>query len=360
MSGVGGARDRSACAILAIYRIPSMGVFESKRVYQGKDAKMDYTKLLAECDEGKAIPPLADRARQLSKQVASVEDRILFERGDVERREADLASFKDAAAAKLATSTSAYREWQARFRKLTVDLATARDALAILENEISPKTKSALEVARGKLSQSLTALYLAARPRCQSRMAELISVVVEEHDVFFAACRRLHQAHGLAFAKPAFDNGIIVEHARFAHFGKRLLTSPMHYLAFSDPPAEAPPVDLPAPGVAPVDVPDGQAALGATISDAVDSLDAPDAPGSTRTPAPDAGAVPDDAPAAVQDAPGSETSAQEAPGATRGEPLDTQAAPEGDPEKSGTRLPTILTGNVADLDADAPPDAGGI
>jgi len=305
---------------------------------------MNYLETL-KTEASKSVEGLAATVAKLAKQIATIEDRIKYETADVARREANLARFKASAAAKLATSTSAYREWQGRFRRLTLDLATARDALAILENEISPKTKSALEVARGKLAGALTAVCLAVRPSCDTRLAELVDVVVGECDCFLAACVRLHEDNGCVFVPPSFDPGPTATHPRLARCEKRNLTSPAKSLSFTPPPA------TPAPQAAPVDVPDRQAALGATISDAVDSLDAPDAPGSTRTPAPDAGAVPDDAPAAVQDAPGSETSAQEAPGATRGEPLDTQAAPEGDPEKSGTRLPTILTGNVADLDA---------
>jgi len=294
---------------------------------------MTYLEKLKTEAEAKAIPALAGKVRQLAKEVASIEDRILFERGDVQRREENLATFRDEAAAKLATSTSRYVEWQNRFRRLTVDLAAARDGLALLETVIAPKTKLALQEAREKLSQTLAAACLAVRPAAEAEMARLLDVVVAEHDLYIDASKRLHEDHGCAFVLPAFyhPGGPRCQHSRIARVGKHLLTDSAMYLAFTLPPAQE---------AAPVDVPDRQAALGATISDAVDSQDAPDAPGATPTPALDTSATSDAAPTA---SPGVETSAQDASGRTISDGADTQTAPEGVCEKKGSKP----TGNKA-------------
>ena len=282
---------------------------------------MNYETMLR-AEASKTVEGLAATVAKLKKQVESIEDRIRYERADVDRRAENLTHFKESAAAKLATSTSAYREWQNRFRRLTLDLATARDALAILENEISPKTKSALEVARGKLAGALTAVCLAVRPSCDTRLAELVDVVVGECDCFLAACVRLHEDNGLAFVPPSFDPGPTATHPRLARCEKRTLTAPMKSLSF-----------VPVPQAAP------QAA--------------PDAPGATPTPALDTSATSDAAPTA---SPGVETSAQDASGATNGDGADALPYPPEDSEKKATRPPTILTGDVAGTDPDAPPD----
>ena len=278
---------------------------------------MTYLEKLKTEAEAKAIPALAGKVRQLAKEVASIEDRIRYERDDVQRREENLATFRDEAAAKLATSTSRYIEWQNRFRRLTVDLAAARDGLALLETVIAPKTKLALQEARGKLAQLLAAACLSARPSCEARMAELLDAVVAEHDAFLAACASLHLDHGCVFVPPSFDPGPTATHPRLARCEKRTLTASAKSLSFVPAPA------TPAPQAAPVDVPDRQAA-----------------PESTPTPAPDAGAaLKEDAAAA----PGVETSAQDASGRTISDGADTQTAPEGVCEKKGSKP----TGNKA-------------
>jgi len=315
---------------------------------------MNYETMLR-AEASKTVEGLALTVAKLKKQIASVEDRIRYERADVDRRAENLTHFKESAAAKLATSTSAYREWQNRFRRLTLDLAAARDGLALLETVIAPKTKLAMQEARGKLSQALAAACLAVRPAAEAEMARLLDVVVAEHDLYIDASKRLHEDHGCAFVLPAFyhPGGPRCQHSRIARVGKHLLTDSAMYLAFTLPPAPA----TPAPQAAPVDVPDGQAPLGAAISDAVDSHAAPDAPGTTPTTTPDTGAVPDAAPTA---APGVEKSAQAASGATNGDGADALPYPPEDSEKKATRPPTILTGDVAGTDPDAPPDAGEI
>lgn len=303
---------------------------------------MTYAKLLAERDDGKAIPPLAVKVRQLEKQVASVEDRIHFEIGDVERREGNIARFKDAAAAKLATSTSAYREWQARFKKLTVDLTTARDALALLVDVIAPKTKADLDVARKELLAALTAPCMAVRPAAEARMAELLDAVVAEHDAFLDACVRLHQDHGLVFVPPVRYPGPRVEHARLAHFGKHALTSPMKFLAFTVWPA---PAEAPAAVQAVQDANTEKEVQGAVAGEIVQ----PEPPGEAREAVggvlaptkPEREAPPVDVDA--QDVPGPEKDAQDAPGATNGERLDSLDPPAEIAEKKAT----LLTGETS-------------
>jgi len=302
-------------------------------------------------EAAKTVEGLGATVRALEKQVASVEDRILFERGDVLRREENLAKFQDDAASKLTLSTSRYREWQNRFGRLTADLATARSALVLLETVIAPKARLLRQEARGKLLEALAAVYRAGRPRCQARMAELLDAVVAEHDAFFAACKQLHRDYGLGFATPSFDPGIAVEHARFSRLGKHTLISPMHYLAFTDPPA---------PAEAPVAVQDANTekeVQGATEGEIVQ----PEPPGEAREAVggvlaptkPEREAPPVDVDA--QDVPGPEKDAQDAPGATNGERLDSLDPPaEIAPEKCTTGA-SFLTGNVAEPDADAPP-----
>ena len=210
-------------------------------------------------EAAKTVEGLAANVVELEKQVVKIEDRILYARDDLARIDGTIADFKAKSAEKLTASTSAYAEWQGRLRRLTQEWNSAKEALALLEAQIAPKTKAARGVARKELSQALTGLCLAGRPRCSARMAELLDVVVGEHDAYLAACERLHQDYGLTFTPPDFDHGVVVEHARLSHVRKHLLTSPMHYLAFTDPPAPAEAVQA-APG-APISIPPGTFAL---------------------------------------------------------------------------------------------------
>jgi len=339
---------------------------------------MDYATTLQADAASKGLSALAERVRKLERQRAAVEDRIKNERENLARTEEHIASFKSQAAEKLARGTSAYQEFLGRLRRLKLEVETAKEALALLDAETRPAVEKELWETRGKLSQALDALCLAARPAAEARMAELLGAVVSEHDEFLGGCARLFLDHGLVFTPPPRYSGPRVEHARFAHFGKRLLTSPMHYLAFSDPPA------TPAPQAAPVDVPDRQATPGATPTPAPDTGAAPvdendrrNAPESTISAPSDAGAVLKEDAAA---APGVETSAQAASGRTISDGADTQTAPEGVCEKKGskptgnkaspveepapqevapekgTTLRTGATPGPAGMDPDAPPD----
>ena len=288
---------------------------------------MDYLATMKVEAESKALPALAETVRKLERQRAAVEDRIKNERENLARTEEHIASFKGQAAEKLARGTSAYREFQGRLRRLKLEAETAKEALALLDAETRPAVEKELWETREKLLQALTALCLAVRPAAEARMAALVDAVVAENDRFLAACANLHLDHGCVFVPPSFDPGPTATHPRLARCEKRTLTASAKSLSFVPPPA------TPAPQAAPVDVPDRQAAPGATISDGADPL----------------------------------------------------PYPQGDSEKKATRPPTILTGDVAgtapdadalppgleaqdcasvdaedqaDLDAEAPPDAG--
>ena len=296
--------------------------------------------MLAERAASKALPALAEKVRKLEKQRAAVLDRLQNERDDLDRAARNITAHKEVAGERLASSTSAYKEWQGKLRRLTLELETAREALALLEGETRPAVEKELWETREKLLQALRTLCLAARPSCEARMAELLNAVVAEHDSFLDACVRLHEDHGCAFTPPPRYEGPRVEHARLDHIGKHRLTSPAPFLAFTPPPApaEAMPPTTPDTGAAPVDENDRRNAPESTIS----------APS-------DAGAVLKEDAAA---APGVETSAQDASGRTISDGADALPYPQGDSEKKATRPPTILTGDVAGTDPDAPPAAG--
>jgi len=283
---------------------------------------MTYLEKLKTEAESKALPALAEKMRKLEKQRAAVEDRIKNERENLARTEEHIASFKGQAAEKLARGTSVYAEFLGRLRRLKLEAETAKEALALLDAETRPAVEKELWETREKLLQALTALCLAVRPAAEARMAELLDAVVAEHDAFLDGCARLHQDNGLAFVPPSFDPGPTATHPRLARCEKRTLTAPMKSLSF-----------VPVPQAAP------QAA--------------PDAPGATPTPALDTSATSDAAPTA---SPGVETSAQDASGATNGDGADALPYPPEDSEKKATRPPTILTGDVAGTDPDAPPD----
>ena len=290
---------------------------------------MTYATMLAERAASKALPALAEKVRKLEKQRAAVLDRLQNERDDLDRAARNITAHKEVAGERLASSTSDYKAWQGKLRRLTLELETAREALALLEGETRPAVEKELWETRGKLSQALDALCLAARPAAEARMAELLGAVVSEHDEFLGGCARLFLDHGLVFTPPPRYSGPRCEHPRLDHIGKHRLTSAAPFLAFTVPPAPA----TPAPQAAPVDVPDRQAVPDSTIS----------AP-------PDAGAaLKEDAAAS----PGVETSAQDASGATNGDGADALPYPPEDSEKKATRLPTILTGDVAGTDPDA-------
>lgn len=291
-----------------------------------------YENLKAEA--AKHIEGLGATVRALEKQVASVSDRILFERGDILRREGNLSRFQDTAAAKLETSTARYLEWQGRHRKLTVDLATARDGLALLETKILPKVKSDLAVARAKLSQALATLCLAGRAGCGARMAVLLDAVIAEHDEYFLACKQLHADYSLGYTTPGYDSGIVVEHARIRNGQKLLNTSTMRYLSFTDPrvPEEAPPVDVDTQAV---QGPDKDAQGDDRTEKGVQG--ATDAEIVAPAPAPAPLEAPLDAPEAAA-APESDEREEMVQGATeRGE-----AAPEAPPEALPKKRATLL------------------
>ena len=310
---------------------------------------MDYLATLKIEAESKALPALAERVRKLQKQRAAVLDRLQNERENLARTEEHIASFKGQAAEKLARGTSAYQEFQGRLRRLKLEAETAKEALALLDAETRPAVEKELWETRGKLSQALDALCLAARPAAEARMAELVDAVVAEHDAFLAACASLHLDHGCVFVPPSFDPGPTATHPRLARCVKRTLTASAKSLSFVPPPA------TPAPQAAPVDAGDRQTA-----------------PGTTPTTTPDTGAVPDAAPTAV---PGPETSAQDASGRTISDGAEAlpypaesfekkatfltgEPAPDAPPDLDAQDCAAVDAEDQAGLDAEAPPDAG--
>jgi hypothetical protein len=330
----------------------------------------------------KTVAGLGETVAEREKQVASIEDRIKYEHEDVDRRAENLARFKEAAGAQVARGTSQYREWQHRFGRLSADLATARAALALLESDIAPATKAALAVARKSLSQALTALCLAGRPRCEARMAELLDVVIAEHDEFYWACDRLHRDYGQTLTWPEFDLGAVAEHPRLGCVAKRTLVSPAPYLAFTRPPAppvaqteKTPPEPTPAPVAPPPQCPGVPADAAATPVESTPTAqvgetvkgDGPKPPeGPCLLPgdvAPTPAEPMPEAPAdldAPQDAETPQEAAQDAPGDTRTPALDTEATDKQAPDAADQGDPDtdLDAQDNADAEAEGPPAAG--
>ena len=285
-------------------------------------------------EAAKSVETLAANATKRARELDRLRRQVATERGNVEKIGEHLTQFKGQAGARAADGQNAFVSFKTRLKRLMADLAATQEAVGLFERELIPAAERDLEEARGELTKALTALCLAARPAAEKAMVSLLDAVVAEHDVFLAACERLHQDYGLAFVPPPRYTGPRVESARLDHIGKHRLTSPAPYLAFTLPPApqSSPPIN-PADKTPLEPTPTPREAPTAT-EDAPLAPEAPPVASALEEPAPDADTLPpkrryllDGEPAQQSAPPEAQVDAQDAPGDTPTPPLTKASRP---------------------------------
>ena len=208
----------------------------------------------------KTVKPLAARVRTLEKQRVAVQERIVGTREDVDRKAAALAAHREAAGESLTKSTSAFNEWQGRLRRLEREHGTGCEALALLERDIRAQTDRELEAARQKRQQALDALYNAAKPACEERMAALLAAVVDERDAFVDAWAQVYQHFGthLAHLLGGSSQAPVAMSDRLDKIRHPITGKP--WVTFKNPPpvVKPPVASIPVPEAAP-DAPEGTA-----------------------------------------------------------------------------------------------------
>jgi len=143
------------------------------------------------------LRPLADLVTKLTKQLAHLRHRLETERGNAEKRATDLESLKAASASYLTQND--FGKFRTRLKRITEDLAAARESVALFETDLLPRTERGLQAAREKLAQTFAGTVAAAKSDCEARMTDLLSAVVAEHDAFLDAISDLGKTYNTVY-----------------------------------------------------------------------------------------------------------------------------------------------------------------
>jgi hypothetical protein len=149
-------------------------------------------------DAEKKIGPLAVHLAKLVKNLAGIRHRAADEDEKTVRLVEDVARLEAAAAEALGGSTNDCERFKTSIKKLTVRLATSREVVELFKKIIPPAQRE-IDEARKKLTDTFTALAVAARAGCEVEMSRLLDAVVNEHDGFMRVVAELGRDFGTAY-----------------------------------------------------------------------------------------------------------------------------------------------------------------
>jgi len=182
---------------------------------------------------GPTAGPLKEEVEKCEKALAEVKERIAATEKDIERKTAALERHRASSTEKLASSTSAFQEWQGRLRRIERELGSAREALDLLRREVEPKARADREAARKGLRGALTAACHKARGEAERLMGQAFGDAVVEHDGFFAARAALFREYEVSTAR---DEPPVIRSDRLGgHALHKKLTGP-NWLTLTPPP----------------------------------------------------------------------------------------------------------------------------
>ena len=292
----------------------------------------------------KKLRPLADQVRKLAKQLDTLRQREISETEGLVQACDNVARLKGLAGEYLEDGPGGFARFQTGLKRAMAKEETSAETVKILAGELVPAKKAELEAARGQLERAYRAFYRDQLPACESRMADLLAQVVTEHDDFILAFEQLREDFGtlsIDGPPPVAANSRLSVIDRYGMGG-------LPWITFLPPPRAAAAPDAPAtmPAV-PVLVPPAQA---------------------ENPPTAEVGeSVTGDGPRAAVLAPEHGADANRARVLLRppvaGDAGDVAPTPIEPPQEAPADLdpdPLAVDAEVnAELDAEAPPDAGG-
>jgi hypothetical protein len=135
-------------------------------------------------DVDAAVRPLYDTVRNLEKQVANIEKRVAEEKKQSESLEQRIAKLKELSTDALTSSRNRYEKFKNSMRKLSAQLLQSQETVHIFEDELIPKKRQELSIARQKAGAALYAFWVSKRPLCEELLTKLIDNIVTEYDGF--------------------------------------------------------------------------------------------------------------------------------------------------------------------------------
>jgi len=188
----------------------------------------------------KSIRPLAAEVAKLRKNLVHIKHSAAVESDRATRTAEEIETLKGCAGERLTGGQNDFEKYKTLLRKLTLRLATSREAVDMLNKDIIPRTQKELEAALQKLERQFTGLVGASRAGCETRMAELLAQVVQECDSFMAAVGALGKTFGTSYCgAPPKASSVRIDRL------ERWLLKPAE-LVFSAAPAPAAPATSPA------------------------------------------------------------------------------------------------------------------
>jgi len=150
---------------------------------------------------GPTAGPLKKQVETADAALAAVQERITATAQDVQRKEAALERHRESSTEKLASSTSAFSEWQGRLRRIERELGSAREALALLRSEVEPRAVADRDEARKALRKTLVAACHRARAEAERLMSQALADAVSEHDAYLDARAALFREYGVSTSR---------------------------------------------------------------------------------------------------------------------------------------------------------------
>jgi len=192
----------------------------------------DYQTMMRDA-AGPTAGPLKEEVEKCEKALAEVKERIAATEKDIGRKQDALERHRASSTEKLASSTSAFQEWQGRLRRIERELASAKEALDLLRREVEPKARQDREAARKGLRGALVVACHKARAEAERLMGQAFADAVAEHDEFLAARADLFHEFDVS---PERDDPPVIRSDRLGgHALHKKLTGP-NWLTLTPPP----------------------------------------------------------------------------------------------------------------------------
>jgi hypothetical protein len=118
----------------------------------------------------------------------------------VQGLEERLEALKGLAGERLTDSQNSHASFLVAFKRMTANLAAAKEAVALFETELIPASERGLVEARARLQAGFLDFAAAQRPTCEAKMADLVGAVLAERDTFMAALDGLAADFGATFS----------------------------------------------------------------------------------------------------------------------------------------------------------------